>query len=445
MTLGGDKFEPADKQSAEATGVQIVQQELNLIPTLTVAENMMLSRIPSDFGVIRFRKLYQQARAALDRLGLTDIHPRCIAGDLGVGRQQMVEIAAALDRDCRVLILDEPTAALTESETRTLFDHLCTLKENGVAIIYISHRLDEIKQISDRTTILLDGKVVCCAETKDLSIDQMVQQMSGHSGDQIAHAFSSYASDRPILRVTDLCRGDLVRDVSLEVHSGERVGIAGLVGSGRTELLRAVFGADRPESGQVSVGESANPTLFEHPSQAVRAGLAMITEDRKNNGLLLSQSVLENTTLGGLANRFSKLGWLKSRSRRVTTNEMIQALQIRTTGTAQPAEELSGGNQQKVAIAKWLVRTADVFLFDEPTRGIDVAARNRIYQLLETLASEQKGILIASSDTSELMQNCDRILVLSAGRIVASFHRGEWSEQKIMQAAFAGYVKEAVA
>ena len=436
MQLDGVDFQPTNKQSAETAGVQIVQQELNQIPTLTVAENISLSQLPNTAGVISKKKLAQQAQRALSRVGLHDISTDTIVGTLGVGRQQMIEIATALDRKCKLLILDEPTAALSPAEVERLFERLEQMRRDGIGIIYISHRLDEVAKIADRITVLRDGKYVCTQDSSALTTEQMVRLMSGE--ETVSRSdFVSFETESIALRVNGIS-GGIVRDVSFSVNRGERLGIAGLVGSGRTELLRLIFGADTPQSGSVEI--NGQPTKrFTHPQAAVAAGLAMVTEDRKQNGLLLSQSVRVNTTLCALLKQFSLLGVLRGSRERSVTQEMVQDLQTKCDHLEQTIETLSGGNQQKVAISKWLVRDADVFFFDEPTRGIDVSARRRIYGLFDSLAKSGKAIVIVSSDLEELTETCDRIGVMSAGRWVGDFKREDWSADQIMQAAFSQY------
>ncbi len=306
MTLAEQRFVPANKQAAESAGIQIVQQELNLIPTLSVAENVLFTRLPTRWGVIDRKQLHQRARVALNRLGLTEIDTHALVQSLGIGRQQMVEIAAALDQQCRVLILDEPTAALSGRETERLFDQLSRLRCDGVAIIYISHRLDEVSRLADRATILRDGKLVCTRDIQTLTTEEMVDLMSGEAATSHHHQFETFKTDRIALRAVEL-ESPAVHKVSLTVHRGERLGIAGLVGSGRTELLRLMFGADRATAGTIELNQDSRPRRFSHPHQAVRAGLAMVTEDRKQNGLLLPDSIRANTTLCSLGAKFAQL------------------------------------------------------------------------------------------------------------------------------------------
>lgn len=436
MTIEGQTFAPQSKQFAEVAGVQIVQQELNLISTLSVAENILLTRMPNIMGITRRRRLATMARHALDRFGLEDVSTDTIVGTLGVGRQQMIEIATALDCECLLLILDEPTAALSSGETQRLFQHLKTLRDQGIGIIYISHRLDEVAALSDRVTILRDGKRVCTRETASLTTEQMVDLMSGETANAECR-FQSFARDEPAMKVENVT-GGMVQKVSFKLRRGERLGIAGLVGSGRTELLRLLFGADLADSGTIQIGEQQT-SCFRHPSEAVAAGIAMVTEDRKQNGLLLRQTVRANTSLCSLWKRFAKHGLLRKRQERELVAEMVTRLETKCNDIEQSVETLSGGNQQKVAVSKWLIHDADVFFFDEPTRGIDVSARRRIYRLFDSLAEAGKGIVIVSSDLEELLETCDRIGVMSAGQWMSDFEREHWSSEQIMQAAFAGF------
>lgn len=442
------QYVPANKRDAEESGIEIVQQELNLIPTLSIAENLLLTRLPSFAGIIRTRELHERAEKALRRLGMLDFSPETKVGSLGVGQQQMVEIAAALDRQCRLLVLDEPTAALSAAESETLFDWLERLRSEGVSIVYISHRLDEVKRLSNRISVLRDGKHVGTFASKDCSVDRMVELMSGESHgsspgpDAIARRISSNtasAESEIALQVEELTGGP-VTNVSFRVRGGEKLGVAGLVGSGRTELLRLIFGADIAASGGVALKGDQQLRRFQHPSQASQAGLAMVTEDRKHNGLLLSQSIRINASLASMWQRFAAFGVSLTRAEMTCSQQQCDSLEIRCQNIEQLVATLSGGNQQKVAIAKWLIRDADVFLFDEPTRGIDIAARRRIYELLDQLADDGKGIVMVSSDLEELLETCDRIAVMSNGRMVETFTRGDWSHDRIMQAAFSGYL-----
>ncbi|MEM8734932.1 MAG: sugar ABC transporter ATP-binding protein [Planctomycetota bacterium] len=450
MTLGGQAYSPAGKADAEQAGVEIVQQELNLIPTLSVAENLQLAKLPARFGVIRRDQLKATATRALERVGLGALSPDERLGNLGVGTQQMVEIAAALDRKCRVLILDEPTAALTHKESENLFRWLESLRQEGVAMVYISHRLDEVKRLADQVSILRDGQLVGTYDAADLNTDQMVDLMSGETNETAAHPVARNSDNSVRLRVAGLSGGP-VEEASFEVRRGECFGIAGLVGSGRTELLRLIFGADAATSGHLEIGDRSDSNSasrliklqpFRHPSDAVAKGIAMVTEDRKVNGLLLSQSIRTNATLASLWKRFSSRGLTRVSDEANEVASQCESMAVRCNDIEQRVGSLSGGNQQKVAIAKWLVRDAEVFLFDEPTRGIDVAARRRIYQLLQSLAAKGKGIVVVSSDTDELFEICDRIAVMSNGRLGPAQPTEDWTSEKITQASFSGYIEE---
>lgn len=441
MLLNGVPYSPVDKRFAESHGVQIVQQELNLIPTLSVAENLLLGRYPQRWGIIDRRELHAQARGALDRFGLTEIRTDQSAGSLGVGQQQMLEIAAALDRKCELLILDEPTAALSAGETERLFARLDELRSRGVGIVYISHRLDEIARIADRLTVLRDGKFVSTHAVSEFQpIERVVDLMTGET-QAVQHALKEHtnrAMEQTLIRVAGLTGGP-VRDISFSVHAGERYGIAGLVGAGRTELLRLIFGADRVERGELYLRDETTACRFHHPYDAVAAKLAMVTEDRKQNGLLLSQSIRVNTTLTSLDLLTSAAGVINRRREAAVVEAERVRLQIHARDIEQSVGTLSGGNQQKVAVAKWLLKDADVFLFDEPTRGIDVAARRNIHQLFDQLAEQGKALIIVSSDLEELFETCDRIGVMSAGRLVSEYARADWSYETIMQDCFSGY------
>jgi len=439
LFIEGKPYAPHSKPAAIRAGVVMVLQELSIIPTLTVAENLLFDRLPQRWGLIDRTALRRHATTALSRVGLTNLDPDLPAGHLGVGQRQLVEIAAALDQDCRILILDEPSAALTATETTELFTRIRDLQAKGVGIIYISHRMDEIRRIADRVTVLRDGQHIATHEAAHLDFPVLISQMTGGARISTATTRHSSITRTAALEVRGLQAGKSVQAVNLTVHAGEILGIAGLVGSGRTEMLRAIFGADPKEAGEIFV--LGKRLEIRQPADAVAGGIGLVPEDRKVDGLLLAQSIRCNTTLA-TQSRFARGGFLDETAERLATQELGGKLELKYTGPEQPVSELSGGNQQKVVVARWLLRDTPVLLFDEPTRGIDVAAKEIICRLLAALAHAGKAIVIVSSELPELMANCDRIAVMSAGRLVGEFSPPAWSEDKITAAAFHGHLDQ---
>lgn len=437
MYLKGLPFTPETKAEAERCGVRIVLQELNLVDTLTIAENIFIDRMPHRFGWIDYDRLNRDAKEMMNRVGLANVAPTDRVQSLGVGQRQLVEIAAGLSRRCNVLVLDEPTAALTDAEVNLLFIQLEKLKASRVGLIYISHRLEEVQRIADRITVLRDGKLVSTDHVSQLTIQEIVRRMVGRELEPTRSRRERRAGD-VALRISGLSSGQAVRDVSFEVHRREILGFAGLMGSGRTETMRALFGADRAEAGHIYLHGSDAPIPIRSPSDAVKHGIALLTEDRKEQGLLPPLSIRANITLTRLRDLTRWGGWLRSAAERLVAAHFIKILSLRCSSTEQPVAELSGGNQQKVVIAKWIYRNCDVLIFDEPTRGIDVAAKFEVYRLMEDLADEGKAIILVSSDLKELITRCDRIAVMSAGHLVATFKRDEWSQDKIIMAALGG-------
>ena len=434
MELDGAAFTPTEKADAESQGIRIVLQELNLIENLTVAENIFLDRMPRRFGFVDYKKLNRDAHSAMSRLGLDGLDPGRLVRSLGIGQQQLVEIAAAIFERCRILIMDEPTAALTETETRLLFEQIGKLKRDGVAILYISHRLEELQRIADRVTIIRDGRVVTTRQRSEIGSDEIVRLMVGRELSGSLRREAPVAA-KTMLRVRNLSRGTAVRNVHFDLMRGEILGFAGLMGSGRTETMRALFGADEGVTGEVYLGGSNEPAVIRSPRDAVAKGIALLTEDRKSQGLLGSLSIRVNVTLARLAPLAGWLGWVNRGRERSAVAGLVQSLAIRCLSSEQNVSELSGGNQQKVVMARWLYRDSNVLIFDEPTRGIDVGARFEIYRLLIRLAESGKALIIVSSDLKEVMMLCDRIAVMSAGKLARIFSRDSWSEDEIMSAA----------
>ena len=439
MRLQGRPFDPADKRQAERAGVQMVMQELNLIATLTVAENIFFDSMPNRAGVIDYRRMNAEAAALMADIGLVGIEPQCPVGSLGVAQQQMVEIVAGLSHRCDVLILDEPTSALTDADAELLFARIRDLTAAGVGVIYISHRMEEIQRIADRITVLRDGCAVATVDAARTDLDQVIRLMVGR---ELVAAEPQARRQRGhwAMRVERLCSGPSVRDVSFEVHHGEILGFAGLMGSGRTETMRAIFGAERPEAGHIFLSGSDAPTEIRSPRDAVKHGIALLTEDRKTEGLLLPLPVRANVTLNRLEDLAGPAGWIRRREESAVAKRLADLLSVRCSSVEQRADELSGGNQQKVVIARWIYRDCDILIFDEPTRGIDVGAKFEIYELLSDLAGRGKAVIMVSSDLKELLGVCDRIAVMSAGRLVRIFAWEDFDRDKIMAAALRGHV-----
>ena len=438
MLLRGQRFSPASRKEAEQCGVRMVLQELGLIPTLTVAENLLLGHMPQRGGFIRRRELNERAARQMAVIGLESIDPRTPVGQLGLGHQQMVEIARNLVGDCQLLVLDEPTAMLTSREIDHLFAQIGLLKGRGVGIIYISHRLDELAQVADRVMVLRDGRHVGTRAMAEVVQNDIVRMMVGHDvSDEPAR--SGLAQGKVVLELRGVGRGRVVQDVSLSLHGGEILGLAGLVGAGRTELLRIIYGADPKDAGAIFLDGSATKARIDSPMAAVRQGIGLVTEDRKTQGLLLPLAIRINTTLANIK-AISRKGWLRAGAERAQVGRLSAALGLKSRSMDQPVGELSGGNQQKVVFARWLHRDCKVLLLDEPTRGVDIGARSDIYRQMEDLAQAGKAMLMVSSDLRELMAVSDRIAVMSAGRLVRVFNRGEWTQHALLEAAFSGYL-----
>jgi ribose transport system ATP-binding protein len=413
---------PAD---ARRLGVAVIFQEFSLVPYLNLAQNVFLGREPDGWvpGAIGHRKMHADARRLLDGLGL-DVDTRMPAHELGVAQQQVVEIAKALSQDARILVMDEPTAALSDREIARLFDRIRALKRNGVAIIYISHRLQEIFEIGDRITVLRDGRNVASLAPSETSVDDLVRLMVGR---QVTTTYRERFCDVPgavVLEVRDLQAENGVRAAALDVNAGEVVGLAGLVGAGRTELARAIFGADRVVSGTVRV---AGRPLARGPAGAVRAGVALVPENRKTEGLALMRSVQDNVLVAGLRTLFPA-GWYRAAKAARAAVDVIGRLRIATPSPARLVRFLSGGNQQKVVVGKWLTAGSRLFIFDEPTRGIDVGAKAELYGVIDGLVAGGAAVLMISSELPEVVAVCDRAYVMRDRTIVGELKRGGSSD-----------------
>jgi ABC-type sugar transport system ATPase subunit len=438
IVIGGEVRQFRTIRDSEKAGVAIIFQELSLVKELTVGENIFLGREPSSFGLINWSELYQKATKLLKDLHLP-IDPRTPVGNLGIGQQQLVEIAKALSQDAKILVLDEPTAALTESEVETLFVILRKLLERGVGMIYISHKLDEVFEMSDRITVLRDGKTVGTQNAADLTKNKVISLMVGREvGDifpQTSHDFGETALEVRNLTAYDLDNPNkkLVDNVSFSLKKGEVLGISGLMGAGRSELLMAIFGAwQGKSSGEVFV--EGGKVEIDSPSDAIRNGIGFVTEDRKRFGLLLEQTILDNMTLAGLK-RISG-AFLTHRSREtVAAKKAMVSLKVKANSPVTIAGTLSGGNQQKVVLGKWLLTNPKVLFLDEPTRGIDVGAKQEIYSEINKLAKEGLAIVMVSSELPEVLGLSDRVMVLHEGKVSGEFKKGEATPEKVMAAA----------
>ncbi len=430
--LDGEPLRVTGPKDALERGISIIHQEFNLMPHLTVAENLLIGREPRKAGLLSPRTQNRQAAELIERLGLP-LEPKQLVGNLTVAKQQMVEIGKALSHDARVLIMDEPTAALNDAEVETLHDLIRRFRSDRTGVIYISHRMDELKVISDRITVIRDGQYVDTVATAETSMPEVISLMVGR---KLSHTGTPQGvrADRPaVLEVEGLSTKALLRDVSFELREGEILGFAGLMGAGRTEVARALVGADRTSAGTVRL--HGREVTIANPSQAAALRVGYLSEDRKHLGLLLNQDVAANVALSSLAERFSRFGFVRRGAIAARAEEMVRTLSIKTPSVRQSAKNLSGGNQQKVVIAKWLVKDCDVLIFDEPTRGIDVGAKEEIYRLLDQLAADGKSIIMISSELPEVLRMSHRVVVMTEGRVSGVLEAGEATQESVMHLA----------
>ena len=426
----GERAEIATPADARRFGIAVIFQEFTLVPYLDIAQNIFLGREPCSRvpGFVDRKRLYADARRMLEKIGF-DIDPHTPVHQLGVAQQQLVEIAKALSQDARILVMDEPTAALSDRETERLFAIIAQLKKNGVAIVYISHRLAEVFALGDRITVLRDGRKIASVRPAETSPDDLVRLMVGRAVDRTyAREYCKEPGD-VLLEVKNLASDNGIADIGLTVRAGEIVGLCGLVGSGRTEVARAIFGADRVTAGEIRLmGES----IAGSPEDSARRGMALIPENRKQQGLALGRSVGDNVVLASLHRMFPSGIFVPARAAKAA-QAGIEQLRIATPSPHRPVSVLSGGNQQKVVIAKWLNAAARVFIFDEPTRGIDVGAKAEIFRLIDQLVQKGAGVLMISSEQTEIVHVCDRAYVMRAGRIVGALARDELTEANIVR------------
>ncbi|MEM7478106.1 MAG: sugar ABC transporter ATP-binding protein [Planctomycetota bacterium] len=424
-------------RSAMDLGIQLIHQELNLADNLDVGANIYLGREPTKFGLIDHAKIARDSGTYLEMVGL-DVDPGTLVKDLSIGRQQMVEIAKALSAGARVLIMDEPTSSLSTRETLKLFEVVKDLRSKGVSIIYISHRLGEVQELADRVCVLRDGENAGDLSKEEISHDNLVRLMVGRDLSQ-CHNRNIAAPGDVVLEAEDLVTPTWpTKKLSFSIRAGEIVGVAGLVGAGRTEMLQVLFGVDPAVDGEIRL--EGKKIVLKSPEDAIKAGIALVPEDRKLHGLVLGTSVRENTSLAGLKRNQHALGFLNGKRERADTAAMTEKMRIKTPSSEQVVRYLSGGNQQKVVIGKWLALGPKLLLLDEPTRGIDVGAKQEIYQLMDQLVQQGLAILFVSSEMEEILGMSDRTLVMHEGSIAGELAREQLSEEAIMTLATGGTV-----
>ncbi|SIQ59309.1 sugar ABC transporter ATP-binding protein [Halanaerobium kushneri] len=412
-------------------GISVIYQEFNLVPYLSISENIFLGREDmKGQTIIDKKEMYQKSKKILQDLGI-DIDPNTQIADLGVAMQQMVEIAKAISMDSDIIIMDEPTAALGDNEIEELFKTIDNLKEKGISVIYISHRLKELWQVADRVTVFRDGQYIATHPISETDKDLLITEMVGR---ELKEQFPERDAEigEEILAVENLNRGDLLKDISFSLKKGEVLGFAGLVGSGRTELMRCIFGADKMDSGKILIDQKE--AKIENPRSAIESGIGFITEDRKKQGLVLVRSVKENISLTDLSQVMNGM-ILKDDKDKKLAQEYIEKLNIKTPGEEQEVQFLSGGNQQKVVLAKWLIRNTKILIFDEPTRGIDVGAKKEVYSLINQLAEEGVGIIMVSSELPEILGMSDRIIVMNHGEIAGQMDIEDANQENILSLA----------
>lgn len=432
ITYEGKEVEFKNTKAAQDAGIVIVHQELNMLGHLTVAQNLFIGREFKKGFRIDDKKMNEEARKLFDKLHV-DIDPTERMSDLTVGKQQMCEIAKAVSFDAKVIIFDEPSAALTETEIEALFQIIRDLKQKGIAMVYISHRMDEIKMITDRVTVMRDGAYVGTVRTEECTKEDIIHMMVGRVIYEEPKTHSTVPQDAPVvLKVEHLTAGKMVQDISFELRKGEILGFSGLMGAGRTETARALFGADPKEGGDIYV--NGRKVLIRNPEDAVKHGIGYLSEDRKRYGIVIQKSVTENTTMAAL-HKFMKGLFINKKKEKETAKEYVETLATKTPDVEQLVINLSGGNQQKVVIAKWLTQDCEILIFDEPTRGIDVGAKNEIYKLMNRLASEGKSIIMISSEMTEILRMSDRIIVMCEGKKTGELTIEEATQEKIMHLA----------
>jgi rhamnose transport system ATP-binding protein len=431
ISLDGKPTTFGSPQEAQEAGIATIYQELLLFPELTVAENIFMGHAPKNrFGAIDWGRMRERAHETLESLDIRDLDVRAVVGTLSVGNRQRVEIAKALSHNARILIMDEPTAALTERDVERLFGIVRLLRSRGVGVVYISHRLEEVFLLADRVTVLRDGEFVATKQVADTDRDDLIEMMVGRRIDQLFPKVETKRGE-VVLELENVCHSPMTKDVSLKLHTGEILGIAGLVGSGRSELAEVIFGMTPAEKGTIKV--YGKPVRIDSPSLAKNLGIAYVPEDRGRQGLVGPLPVFENVSLASLG-RVSRRAFIDRKAERQLAEDSVKQFQIRASGIDQIVGDLSGGNQQKVGLSKWLATEPRIIIMDEPTRGIDVGAKTEIHRLMSELASRGMAVLMISSELPEVLGMSDRILVMRGGRIVAEVERAEATQAGIATA-----------
>ncbi|MEO8687783.1 MAG: sugar ABC transporter ATP-binding protein [Solirubrobacteraceae bacterium] len=431
--LNGEPYEPVSPKQAQDLGISIIHQEFNLMADLTVAQNIFIGREPRGSRFfLNERRLNAQAGELIERLHLP-LRPKQLVGSLTVAKQQMVEIAKALSYDAKLLIMDEPTAALNDAEVEVLHDLIRRFVRPDTGVVYISHRIDELRRIADRITVMRDGRYVGTRETPETTMKEVISMMVGRDISGEAKPVGARADREVLLEVSGLSTKALLKDVTFELRKGEILGFAGLMGAGRTEVARAVVGADKINAGTIRL--RGREIQIHNPADAAKHRIGYLSEDRKQFGLLIEQEVNANIGLSALRERFQSYGFVKDKAMRATSEEYVGTLSIKTPSVAQTVKNLSGGNQQKVVIAKWLAKDCDILIFDEPTRGIDVGAKEEIYRLLNELAQQGKSIIMISSELPEILRMAHRIVVMSEGRVTGTLDSDGATQETVMHYA----------
>ena len=442
LLLDGQPYRPINAADSKSAGIAICTQELSLVDDLSIAENILLHTSPTALSRIRRKSADENAANLLDVVGLEHAEPRTRIGTLSLAEKQLVEIAKTLAVDAKVLVLDEPTSALTAPQSERLHGILRDKANDGVTVIYISHRLADVLSVCDHVSVLRDGKLRLTRESGALTEKTLIREMAGADADFDAGLRANESSAPPHLSVENLRTSELPHPISFDCRRGEILGIAGLAGSGRTELLNAVYGLDKRLAGSVKVHLDGGTTEARNPRQAIDCGIGLVAEDRSRDGVFGDQAVAFNVTVAGLGRIADRTGRLVRSKEASAVLKLILALRVMSNGVDQKMRELSGGNQQKLMLARWLHCGSRLLLLDEPTRGVDVGAKLAIHEELVRLRDAGVSVVAVSSELEELQSLCDRILVLSNRKLVAEFHRGDWSQQRILAAAFSGYSRE---